>query len=407
MSVLDKLRSWMRRGGQPTEKGGVGRRVSDLQDSPEWIWVQSPDFTHDLAVYAYREWISTAIDRVAELCVSVPMIVREAGGLGVHEDHPLLALLGTYGRPNRLQDSFEFMEAHFKRMDIWGNDVWFWSSETGGAPDEVYQLDMRNVQIRVVDGLQWYFYNVGGVEHKISPEQVTHFRRSNPTATGVFWGMSAIEKLRNSAETDRLMVKWNQDFFRSVPPNGIIIVDSERVDSAQAKELEAQFHDNESGTRRIAVIPATPGLGVWSDAGLKQRDLDFEKGRLLTRQAAFDALGFHVGAVSEASTEAHARVAEALVRESAWIRHRRSASALNSVLQFWPGASGYRVDFHDVRATDWEREAKKLAAVMPYMTINEVRSRYLELGPLRLGDRFAEPQVANQPVEAETVNESS
>ena len=132
--------------------------------------------------------------------------------------------------------------------------------------------------------------------------------------------------------------------------------------------------------------------------------MDFEKGRLLNRQAAFDALGFHVGAVSEASTEAHARVAEALVRESAWIRHRRSASALNSVLEFWPGAARYRVDFHDVRATDWERESKKLAAVMPYMTINEVRSRYLELGPLPSGDRFAE---VGQPNEAALVEGDS
>ncbi|MCY4464805.1 MAG: phage portal protein [Chloroflexi bacterium] len=394
--MFEKIRSFFRARGEVTNKGATGRRVSDLQDSPEWIWVQSPDFTNDLAIYAYREWISTAIDRVAELCVSVPMIVREAGGLGVYEDHPLLALLGTYGRPNRLQDSFEFMEAHFKRMDIWGNDVWFWQSEFGGAPDEVYQLDMRNVQIRVVDGLQWYFYNVGGVEHRISPEQVTHFRRSNPTATGVFWGMSAVEKLRNVAETDRLMTKWNQSFFESGAPNGIMIVDADLVDSKQARQMESEFNENPRGKRRLAVIRARQGSAVWHEALMKQRDLDFNDGRLMTRQAAFDALGFHVGAVSEASTEAHARVAEALVRESAWIRHRRTASALNTALEFWPGAGQYRVDFHDVRATDWERESKKLQAVMPYMTINEVRSHYLELGPLPRGDRFAEVSVPNE-----------
>lgn len=399
--VLDRIRRFFRAGGESLSTGEGGRRVTELQDSPEWIWVQHPDFTQDLAIYAYREWISTAIDRVSELCVSVPMIVREAGGLGVYEDHPLLDLLGTYGRPNRLQDSFEFMEAHFKRMDIWGNDVWFWQSEIGGAPDEVYQLDLRNVAIRVEDGLQWYFYTVGGVEYRISPMQVTHFRRSNPTATGVFWGMSAVEKLRSVAETDRLMSKWNQGFFASGAPSGILIVDADLVDAKQAKETEVDFHQNEDGKRRLAVIRARSGSAVWHDAGGRERDLDFEKGRLLSRQAAFDALGFHVGAVSEASTEAHARVAEALVRESAWIRHRRSASALNSVLEFWPGAERYQVDFHDVRATDWEREAKKLTAVMPYMTINEVRSRYLELGPLPNGNRFAEIGQPNELAEVE------
>lgn len=400
--LLDRLRAFLRVGGEATDKvSGGGRRVTDLQDSPEWVWVQSPDFVGDLAIYAYRIWINTAIDRVAELCVSVPMIVREADGLGVYGDHPLLRLLGTYGRPNRLQDSFEFMESHFKRMDIWGNDVWFWQSEFGGAPDEVYQLDLRHVQIRVEDGLQWYFYTVGGVEFRISPEQITHFRRSNPQASGVFWGMSAIEKLRSVAEEDALMSKWNRQFFATGAPNGILIVDADDVSSEQAKAMENEFHQNEDGKRRLVVLRSGAGLGVWHDAASRQRDLDFNEGRLLTRQAAFDALGFHVGAVSEASTEAHARVAEALVRESAWIRHLRTASALNSVLEFWPGADRYRVDFQDVRATDWERESKKLAAVMPYMTINEVRSRYLELGPIGGGDRFAEVGQPNEAAEVE------
>jgi hypothetical protein len=392
--MLDRIRRFFRTGRTEINKTGRGRQVSALQNSPEWIWVQHPDFTQDLADYANRIWISTAIDRVAELCVSVPMIVREAGGLDVYDDHPLLRLLGTYGRPNRLQDSFEFMESHFKRMDIWGNDVWFWQSETGGPPNEVYQLDLRNLTIRVENGLQWYFYSVGGVEHRISPERLTHFRRSDPRASGVFWGSSAVEKLRAVAEEDRLMAQWNRGFFATGAPNGILIVDADLVDSQQARTTETEFHQNADGKRRLAVIRAKPGAAVWHDAASKQRDLDFNEGRLLTRQAAFDALGFHVGAVSEASTEAHARVAEALVRESAWIRHRRTASALNSVLEFWPEAERYRIDFHDVRATDWERESKKLAAVMPYMTVNEVRSRYLELGPLPGGDHFArEPQT--------------
>ena len=94
------------------------------------------------------------------------------------DGHPLLSLLGQYGRANRHQDSFEFMEAHFKRMDIFGNDVWYWVSAQGGPPDEVYQLDMRYLSIRIRNGLQWYFYRVGGVEYEISPEQVTTFSPS-------------------------------------------------------------------------------------------------------------------------------------------------------------------------------------------------------------------------------------
>lgn len=382
-------RSAWRAGGERTVQSGSGRRVTDLHDSPEWMWVANPEFADFLATYAYREWFSTAIDRVAEMCVSVPMVVREAAGFGREEDHPLLGLLGTYGRANRHQDSFEFLESHFRRMDIYGNDVWYWVSREGGAPDEVYQLDLLHLTIRIIDGAQWYIYNVGGTEFPISPDQVTHIKRANVVASGAFWGLSALDKLRNVALTDRYMTQFQQEFFKTGAPSGIIIVDADDVDSEQAKAMEAEFHNSVEAGRRLAVIRANAGSAVWNEAGAKQRDMDFEKGRLLTRQAAFDALGFHVGAVSEASTEAHARVAEALVRESAWTRHRRTASALNEVLQFWPGARRLRVDFEDVRATDWERESKKLGAVAPFMTINEVRSEYLGLGPIADGDRFA------------------
>lgn len=395
MGLLDRIRSAVagsslrRAGGERTLQQGSGRRVADLYDAPEWMWVANPDFTTDLAIYAYREWFSTAIDRVAEMCVSVPMVVRESEGFGRRGDHPLLALLGTYGQANRHQDSFEFLESHFRRMDIYGNDVWYWVSHEGGAPDEVYQLDLRSLTIRVIDGVQWYIYDVGGTEFPISPDQVTHFKRANVVASGAFWGLSAIDKLKNVANTDMYMTQFQQQFFRTGAPSGILIVDLDDVSSEQARQIEAEFHGSADEGRRLAVIRAKAGSAVWNEAAAKQRDMDFEKGRLLTRQAAFDALGFHVGAVSESSTEAHARVAEALVRESAWTRHRRTASALNGVLGFWPASRRLRVDFEDVRATDWERESKKLAAVTPFMTINEVRSEYLGLGPISDGDQFA------------------
>ena len=390
MNLLSRIRKAFRAGGERTVETGPGRRVVDIYDSPEWMWVANPDFVDHLVTYAYREWFSTAIDRVAEMCVSVPMVVRESTGFGRRPDHPLLALLGTYGQANRHQDSFEFLESHFRRMDIFGNDVWYWVSWDGGAPDEVYQLDLRSLSIRVINGEQWYIYNVGGVEFPISPNQVTHFKRANVVASGAFWGLSALDKLRNVANTDRYMTKFQQEFFRTGAPSGILLIDLAEGQADEAKRIEKEFHDSVGEGRRMRVIRAAAGAAVWNEAGAKQRDMDFEKGRLLTRQAAFDALGFHVGAVSEASTEAHARVAEALVRESAWTRHRRTASALNSVLEFWPAARRLRVDFEDVRATDWEREAKKLDAVRPFMTVNEVRSEYLGLGPIAGGDIISE-----------------
>ena len=70
------------------------------------------------------------------------------------------------------------------------------------------------------------------------------------------------------------------------------------------------------------------------------------------------------------------------MRNSAYARQVRTASRLNDALGFWPGAESYQVRFNDVRVIDWEQEARKLASVSQFMTINEVRTRYLDLGAL-------------------------
>lgn len=347
-----------------------------------WGWVQSPDFAHDLAVYVYQEWVSTAIDRVAELCVSVPLEVRSTDGMTNYPDHPLMKLLGPYGKPNPYQDSIEFLEAHFQRCDIFGNDIWYWASSDGGAPDSVWQLDPRRITIEVDnDGEVFYQYASAGDLIDLSHHQITHFRRANVVQSGLHWGISAVQKLKSMVELDSAMVKWNLDFFTSGVPTGVLMVPL-HTPAHEVKAIEDDFYKRYGTKRRMAVVTANPGNTVWTDAGAKQRDIEFEKGRLLTRQAAFDALGFHVGAVSESSTEAHARVSERMVRTSAYIRHMRSASKLNAVLRFWPDWDTHQVRFHDVRSVDWELEAKKLEAVGPYMTVNEVRSRFLDLPSL-------------------------
>ena len=398
-SLFSRLRDRLRR-----DTGAHGLRLAGPSGVPapvyqsEWAWVSSPDFSYDLSAYVYREWISTAIDRVAELCVSVPIEIRSTDGMTVNDGHPLLDMLGRYGRPNPFQDSIEFMESHFQRVDVFGNDVWYWSSAMGGAPDEVYQLDMQRLTLRH-DGIRLvYEYRSGGEVYPLNPAAVTHFRRSNIVESGLFWGVSAIQKLRNVVESDRAMVRWNREFFETGVPSGILLVDADECSADDAKRIEKEFHAQSGDKRRLAVIRSKPGASAFQEANNRHRDLEFKDGRLLTRQAAFDALGFHVGAVSEASTEAHAKVAERLVRTSAYIRHMRSASRLNEVLNFWPGASRYQVRFQDVRTVDWELEAKKLSAVAPYMTINEVRSRYLDLPGISEGNELTQVSTSGQNV---------
>ena len=120
----------------------------------------------------------------------------------------------------------------FQQYDIFGNVFWYFESSSGlgGAPDRVYRLHPERV--RVYPGskrtIEKYGYVVQGKEFDLSPDEVVHFRKSNPLPRGDYYGLSAIDLLRNSIESDKKMVWWNREFFSSGAPSGIVIVDSGR-----------------------------------------------------------------------------------------------------------------------------------------------------------------------------------
>ena len=359
------------------------KRPLQERDGSSFMYAPSPDFDYLMAQYAWREWISTAVNRMAEMAISSPIIVQTRGGGKTIDDHPFLEMLGLYGQPNESQDSLEFLEQHFQSLDIFGNSFWYWEAShgMGGAPDRVYRLEPERMNIvpgrrRTIDK---YVYKLNGDEHDLDPAEITHFRRANVLRSGNYWGLSAIDLIRNTIENDKQMTHWSINGFKTGAPSGILIVDADMVSAEEQMRIEHDLHQQAENKRRTIVIRAKPGSAVWNDAMLKARDMEFREGRLLTRQACFDAFGFHTGLLSEASTEAHARIAKRYVLESVWSRHIRTASVINPLLQFWENSSGLEVLFKDIRQVDWEQESKKLKAVEPYMTKNEVRNEFLHL----------------------------
>ena len=159
-------------------------------------------------------------------------------------------------------------------------------------------------------------------------ESVLHFKRSNILEASPIWGMSPLHKIQPVITSDGKMSRWSDDFFGTGVPTGILIVDKDTTKSAE-DDIRQQLIDLHADKRRVAIMKSLPGSAQFIEANLAHRDLEFKDGRKLTRQAVFDALGFHTGLVSESATEAHARIAERYVRNSAYNRQRRLLSHLN------------------------------------------------------------------------------
>ena len=381
--MFSKLRNRLRRRNpvQPTRI-----KADDLYR--HIIWLDAPSLEFCSKAYAGNEWISTAVNRLASLSVSTDLEVRSNDGLELVPNHPILKFIGRYGRPNDSSDSHSFLESHFRRMLIYGNDIWYWSI-IGDNPVALYQLPLENIELEIKDGAPIYRYRTVRGRIQLEFDKLIHFKLPNPIRPLSFWGLSPAVTLQLSIALEQNMTHWNTQFFDRGGPSGILFVDHDSVTQEEARLVEHDLYNRFTGQRRVAVIRAPASSASWQVANFEHREMEFIDGRKLNRQSAFDHYGFHVGVVSEASTEAHARVSERFVRETAHTAHVRFESTGHRLLQQWTGSEKYQLKFQDVRLIDWDRESRMLAALSPYMTINEIRTKHLGLDSVSWGDQIA------------------
>lgn len=363
-------------------------RPGQEDDARMYAWASGPRSDDLLAMFAYNNWVYSAVSRMADEAASAEFMVRPIDDLIQPLEHPLTDLLGLHGVPNDYQDSSEFWAMHFSQLDLVGNVYWYWYSKTGmGAPTEVHLLEPNEVQVIPgrSQGVAGYRYQHEGKIHHIHPDYITHFKGINPR--DVYYGMGALECLRIEISSDRSMSLWNNKFFGDdvAIPAGILTVPDDVTD-AQMQELDTKLNARHGfGQRRTAILKSQPGGIAYYPAGVAPRDMDFTNGRLLSRRAVYEALQLPLGLMSEASTEAHARVAERQLAAAVRRRHMRTCRKLiRDALPFWEGPRTWKqrvCDFEDLgqRAADWDRESKRLAAVGKYMSVDEVRTRILRL----------------------------
>ncbi len=360
-----------------------------------FLYATGPNALEYLVQYAMDAWVYTAVSELAGDFAKASLEVWKRGKPEKAENHAILGLLGPSGKPNADVDRFEFLERHISDLLLTGNSYWYWFSMRGGAPESVYSLPPEGMLVMPGSSevIGHYILRWQGSDIKLPKVNVTHFRKYHPLSR--YYGLGALEALRLEVQSDRSMAQWNSQFFGDdvFAPAGILVVD-ETVSDKEKTRLEDDLEGKHGPRRRTAVVRSRPGATVWIDAGLKQKDLDFVNGRLLSRQAVYEAMGLPLGLYSESSTEAHARVAERLKLNNVYKMHVRTATKLNAdVMLFWARADSYEARFEDVRQVDWQMESLRIKAVRGIMTDNEIRERFLNLPGVPGGEDRVEAQV--------------
>lgn len=399
MSVLTKVRnriaSWVSTTESSVSMIPVGRGKS-LQAHPaqksdhSLLFAPEPMLVPLMVQFAMNNWVYAAVNIIATRAAGSDFMVKTRDGMIRIDDHPLLSLVGKFGRPNFEQDSFEFWEKHFQNLILAGNSFWLWDDEKRGIPSELHLLEPEHM--RIVPGrdktVERYEYWRNGPPVKYHPDEITHFRRANPFNR--YWGLSALQAIYWTVIADNHMLKWNNQFFDDELgiPAGILIVPAGTSDAELAR-IKAEFLAVHGEQRRVAFIKADAGKSVWLDAGLKPKDYDFTKGRGLNRQSVYEALDLPLSFMSETSTEALAIVGERHLGESIHTWHTRTERKLNvDGLDLFSRAAQLQTVFADIRkdSVDWRREKDRVLTWVQMLSLDELRAREFDLPPLGDGE---------------------
>lgn len=328
--------------------------------------------------------VRTSIDDIAENCAVEPLRIytRVNGELREVVDHPLVQLLDN---PNVEDTGFQLMRQLFADRLIYGSAYWFLAADSDGGLQSIIRLDPARVSVvpHPEYVISHYLYEDGGERIQLNPMQVVEFPMLKITSN--WYADSPLEAGRAEIETDMAMARWNRALFGENVgiPAGIWTLPADlnqKMYEAAVQKIE-QLHN---GQVRTAIVQAsTDGGGDtrFVASGLDHEKLTYNESRSANRQWIMERLGIPTGMKSEASTEAHARVAERRFNTKIHVHHRDVSEVITKrILPLY--GTGFKAMFKDARTADMEQLKRKKEAMDGVGTVNEMRRELFAWEPL-------------------------
>lgn len=401
-SILDSLvynvRAAATRIAYKANSPAISALMSALQRTNEYAYPDLSKFESQMDAFRRSATVYMCVDAIASAAADVKLNVVRIQGDDREQivNHPLELLLN---RPSRIFSQYEFMYATTLYLLTTGNAYWSTDSESG-APEELIMLRPDRVTINpgttADHWINTYTYDAGGSRVKIDADQVSHFKTLDPTND--LYGMSILESIAPNVQSDIAMSQWNRHFFdqESAVPTGIVSIKSSIADTDYDR-LQSEWRKSYGGTsRRTAFLR---GADIeFQPIGLSHRDMDFTVGRTTEQEIIMKAFRVPPGMFDKNATQANAQASlEVFIRHAVWPRMVQIAQTITNTIAKRYG-DDLIVEPEDIRIKDAAAERDEIRAVMPIMTINEIRQKYFDMPPLpEGGDKLAATSAPGMP----------
>lgn len=232
----------------------------------------------------YTGWVFACVRAIAEEVAKIDLVltkVDSSGNKTIIPTHPAIDLIY---RVNSFMTKHTLFERLQSNKELRGNEYWFVVRDKAGVPVEIYPLNMSAIK-PIIDPYNYvsgYEYRMSGDKTEIlSPENVIHFKNFSPKSDVI--GMSTLEAVRVSVETDEHAKIYNRAFFENSAQPGVIIKMRSNPTQDIVDKIKAQWNQEFRGSNKnygTAVLPE----GVEIDRlQVNHADMEFIQQRQFSR----------------------------------------------------------------------------------------------------------------------------
>jgi HK97 family phage portal protein len=385
MRLLERLRQFVKRW---VLEGTIVREVDTSRENINYVTTSEAWTT---------SWVRAALKRIADAVSSVSLVVYDAKGNRLPDNHPAVALLD---RPNERQTTYEIMEKTTYDLLLTGNAYWFITErDPSGKPRQLLYVPAELVKPQM-QGLQIVGYQLSTLDgvRDLSVDDVVHFVVSTPFSP---IGESPIQAIATAIKLDREVMGFNFELFKNGAFPSVLMWLPTSLQEAELQRLREQIRAQFGRGQRHNWFIAG---GVGKDAKIEAfpampKDMAFEVLRRMNREEILSVLGVPPALVGifEYANYANSREQMKIFwRDTVVPLLRRIENTItHQLLQQFEKGLWCQFDLSSVEAlkTDLNELSQALQRLVQFgiLTINEAREIIGRDNPVPWGDEWWGP----------------
>lgn len=350
----------------------------------------APTVTTVQALYKYRSWVYSCVDRISKRVANVPFFLYEEVGQPNDEEydkilvHPLLQLLK---RPNKFFSGREFLKVTQQHLDLTGMAFWQILRNGAGQPGELHIMnphELVNIECgsttdRLIEKFIFASPQQRQQRVEIKYDDIVYFRYAHPA--NPLLPCTPIQAAAHATDIDLFLQVYEKDFFQNNARPDYVIVAEDDIGEPEARRVQEEMLSRHRGPGK-QYRPAVLSGGVKIEQlSMSAHDFEFMalaewvKDNVLATYGVPEAM---LG-LFESFNKASSITAETVfVKESIDPRLRLIEDAINLQLKAqFRGTDQLEFKFDSALPKDdeWNLTKNQAELTMGLISVNEIRKK--------------------------------